>query len=98
VIGRLQKVLSSPTAKRLSEKYQIDFSDALPADILANSSDPKIQKFMAEGYPRLADFQPNQEIKKVRARLAEAAAAHGVIMPGSTACSPNDIHEGMKGA
>jgi hypothetical protein len=58
VIGRLQKLLASPIARRLSEKYPIDFSDALPADILGNSSDPKIQKFMAEGYPRLAEFQP----------------------------------------
>jgi hypothetical protein len=98
VIGRLQKVLSSPQAKRLSEKYQIDFSDALPADILANSSDPKIQKFMAEGFPRLAEFRPNQEIQRGQARSAEAAVAHGVTMPDGASCSLNDIHEGMAGA
>jgi hypothetical protein len=97
VIDRLHRQVASPMARRLKAKHNnLDFSDALPADLMPQSADPKIQRFMAEGFPRMAEFHPDPEIKKMQAQLA---SAQGVTPSGAPSDEElNSIQDELKRA
>ncbi len=96
VVGRLRKLLASPVTKRLSERHGIDFSDALPVDLLKLSDDAKIKEFVSQGLPKLREFQPNPDIQKLQAALANTAATHGVTLPdGSLSTVQSNLSKSM---
>ena len=80
-IGRLHDLLQKGITQRVAQKYVLDFSETLPIDILSQSGDSKLQHFMAETFPRVALFHPDQTIQARLAKTQRAAAKFGVSLP-----------------